>query len=229
MQQSEVIEAKSRVKNSRERNHLLKEAEMKTLQYLCGKMPSWVTSDLLTLTGIIGALVIYLGLVLAISNKYFLLISVAGFALHWFGDSLDGRLAYYRNIPRKWYGWSLDINADWISICVIGLGFYNYFQDFKVIAFLFVVAYGGSMILTLMQYKINNQYVIDKGSLGPTELRIIISLVLLVEIYVPNALLVFATIATLAMLYLNAKESHQLMKIGDIRDHQEKQLVNHPK
>ena len=227
MPQAEVLAAESRVKNSRERNHLLKDAEMKTLQYLCRKMPSWVTSDLLTFMGIIGSIVIYSGLVLAISNKYYLILSIIGFAMHWFGDSLDGRLAYYRNIPRKWYGWSLDINADWISICVIGLGFYNYFQDYKVVAFLFVVAYGGSMILTLMQYKINNQYIIDKGSLGPTELRIIICLVLLIEIFLPSALLVFATIATLAMLYLNAKESHELMKIGDIRDAQEKKVVNH--
>lgn len=226
MLQINITDASARVKNSRQRNHILKEAEMKTIQFLCRKMPSWATSDLLTFTGIIGAVIVYLGLILALTNKYCLLISIVGFAVHWFGDSLDGRLAYYRNIPRKWYGWSLDINADWISVCVIGLGFYNYFQDFKVVAFLFVVAYGGSMILTLLKYKINNEYTIDKESISPTELRIIICVVLIIEIFVPSSLQIFAGIAALGMLYLNAKESQELMKIGDERDVSEKKLAN---
>jgi phosphatidylserine synthase len=39
-----------------------------------------------------------------------------GFAINWFGDSLDGRIAYYRNTPRKWYGFALDCIMDWLSL-----------------------------------------------------------------------------------------------------------------
>lgn len=218
------IAANQRIRSSRVRKNILMEAEFRTIEYLCSKMPSWVTPDLLTLVGIIGSLVVFCGLFLATFNSFALLISVVGFAIHWFGDSLDGRLAYYRNIPRKWYGWSLDINADWISICVIGLGFYYYFPAYKVIAFVFVVAYGGSMILTLLQYKINNKYIIDKASMGPTELRIIICLVLIIEIFVPNTLLVFAAVASGVMLFLNAQDSMHLMREGDFRDNLERSL-----
>ena len=116
--------ANSRIRNSRKRTNILKETEFKTLEFLCPRMPKWVTPDLLTLIGLLGSVVVFSGLYLAIANKLFLILSVIGLALHWFGDSMDGRLAYFRNTPRKWYGWALDLNADWVSICIIGLGFY---------------------------------------------------------------------------------------------------------
>ena len=79
-------------------------------------MPQWVTPNILTAIGFAGSIMVALGLWYAQSNPLFLFFSVFGFAVQWFGDSLDGRLAYWRNIPRKWYGWALDISVDWISI-----------------------------------------------------------------------------------------------------------------
>lgn len=224
MENTIVHKSTARSKDYRVRKNVLKESEKQVIQYLCSKLPSWVTPDILTYTGIGGSLVVMLGLIAAfLYSKYFLLVSILGFAIHWFGDSLDGRLAYYRNIPRKWYGWALDINADWISICIIGMGFYFYFPSpYKALAFLFVVSYGGSMILALLEYKINNQYVIDKAQLGPTELRIIICLVLLVEIYVSNALLVFAGVGSVALLTLNLLHTRSVLMEGDKLDVKEK-------
>ena len=105
---------KDRIRNSRKRTNILKDAEFKLIEYLCRIMPSWVNPDLLTGTGLFGSVITAVGLVLAIGNPYWLILSVLGFVINWFGDSLDGRLAYYRNIPRKWYGWALDLNVDWI-------------------------------------------------------------------------------------------------------------------
>ncbi len=216
--------ANQRIRSSRERSHLLKEAEFKTIQYLCRIMPKWVSPDLLTITGLTGSVVVFLGLYGATFSRMYLILSVIGLAIHWLGDSLDGRLAYYRNIPRKWYGWALDLNADWVSICIIGIGFYLYFPSYKILSFLFVVAYGGSMILSLLRYKITSKYVIDKASLGPTELRIILSIILIIEIIVPSTLMYFSGIATLAMLVINAKESVDILAEGDERDILEKEL-----
>jgi len=224
IQVSISLAAKKRIRN-RERSNILKEAEFKTIEFLCSKMPRWVTPDILTFTGVVGSLIVFLGLYLALQSKYCLLISILGLAVHWFGDSLDGRLAYYRNTPRKWYGWALDLNADWVSICIIGLGFYFYFPQYKFLAFVFVIVYGGSMILSLIQYKINNQYIIDKASMGPTELRIIISIILLIEIFVPYTLIAFSAIASIGMLVLNAKESLHILNEGDFRDKVEKQAT----
>jgi len=223
-----TIQANKRLKKSiekRSRKNFLKEAEQNLIQYLCPKVPLWMSPDVLTFIGVVGSLLVLAGLFLAIlSSKFFLLIAVVGFMIHWFGDSLDGRIAYYRNTPRKWYGWALDINADWVSICIIGLGFYLYFPFYKVLAFLFVVSYGGSMILSLLQYKLNDQYIIDKAYLGPTELRILICIALVVEIFVPYTLLVFASLGSLILLVLNLFETMNVLKEGDKRDLSEKRM-----
>jgi len=102
------------------------------------------------------------------------------------------------------------------------LGFYFYFPTFKALAFIFVLAYGGSMILSLLQYKLNNKYVIDKSSLGPTELRIIICFFLLLEIWVPYALLTFTAVASALLISMNIKDSLFVLKEGDKRDIKEK-------
>lgn len=214
--------ASERIRSSRTRKNILKDAEFATIEFLCKIMPKWVFPDLLTAIGLLGSVIIFGGLILAIDNRFWLILSVFGFAVQWFGDSLDGRLAYYRNTPRKWYGWSLDINADWIAACIIGLGFYFYFPDYKIISFLFVVTYGGSMIVSLMRYKIIDEYIIDSAFMGPTELRIIISLFMLGEIYFPGALQLFGLFGSLILMLLNVYESIKVMKMGDVRDKKEK-------
>ncbi len=173
---------------------------------------------MLTFVGILGSILIAIGMVLGVYNIYWLLLSVIGFAIQWFGDSLDGRLAYYRNIPRKWYGWALDINADWISTSIIGIGFHFYFPDWKIVAVLFIVAYGGAMILALMRYKIADKYIIDTHLIGPTELRIIISIFLVAEIWFDGVLWKFALIGSIVLMIINYYDSLKIFELGDKRD-----------
>ncbi len=206
----------------RERSNMLRSAEHRFVQYLCARLPQWVTPDMLTAFGFFGSLVICAGLWLGESNRFFLLFSIVGLAIHWFGDSLDGRLAYYRNRPRKWYGWALDINADWTSACIIGLGFYFYLPVYKIMAALFVVVYGGAMIIALLRYKITNKYQIDSFYFGPTELRLLIAAVLLVEIFRPGALLPFSVTGSLLLVIFNLFELCRLLRLGDEKDRAEK-------
>jgi len=218
----DITQANSRIRKSRERKHLLKELEFKTIEFLCPRIPHFITPDILTIIGLIGSLIVALGMAYAIYNPIGLVISIFGFAIQWFGDSLDGRIAYYRNTPRKWYGWVLDINADWISISFIGLGFYFYLPQFKFLAFIFALAYGGSMILSLLRYKVNNQYIIDKGILGPTEMRIIICLILLIELVTHQAMLPFMIAGSAIMIVMNTIESVSVIRVGNLRDIREK-------
>ncbi len=211
-----------RIRSSRIRKNILKTSEFKVIAYFCRIMPAWVKPDMLTTTGIIGSIIIAAGMILAVNNPLWLLLSVGGFVIQWFGDSLDGRLAYYRNIPRKWYGWALDLNADWISASIIGLGFYFYFPDWKVVAFLFVVAYGGSMLLSLIRYKIADKYVIDTHMMGPTELRIIISIFLLAEILFTGILWKFALVGSIILMIINVTDTCKILGLGDQRDMHEK-------
>jgi len=221
-----VIQAKEKasIKSDRKRTNLLKDGEFRTISFLCKHMPNWIKPDMLTAIGVLGSVIVFAGLHLALTNTWYLLLSILGLAVHWFGDSLDGRIAYYRNTPRKWYGWALDINADWLATIIIGLGFYFYFPFYKWIAFIFVAAYGGSMIVALLRYKIADKYQIDSNNLGPTELRIILSIVLFIEIFIPYALITFGAVGSLLLIAMNTKDAMEVLRSGDERDAAEKRL-----
>ncbi len=115
------------IATDRNRTNILREWEQKTIAYLVQKVPSRITSDGLTAIGFFGNLLVASSFVLgAYLNRYWLLMSLLGFVINWVGDSLDGRLAYYRNKPRKWYGFSLDVSVDWVGTFLIGLGYTIY-------------------------------------------------------------------------------------------------------
>ena len=76
---------------------VLNAAEKKVLVWLAQRQPAWVTSDFLTYTGVVGALVCAVGFVLAHIDKNYLWISSLGLVINWYGDSLDGTLARVRN------------------------------------------------------------------------------------------------------------------------------------
>jgi phosphatidylglycerophosphate synthase len=121
------------------------------------------------------------------------LLGILGLAINWFGDSLDGRIAYFRNISRKWYGFSLDIIMDWVSTVLIGLGYMVYARnEYELIAFVFVVLYGWAMIISQLRYKITDIYSIDSGIVGPTEIRIILALILIAEVLFGHLIEYFA-------------------------------------
>lgn len=206
----------------RVRTNILKNYEASLISFLCRIMPSWVSSDLLTFIGFTGSLIVVLGLYLGTENKYWLLLSIAGYFVGWFGDSLDGRIAYYRNKPRKWYGWALDISVDWISVCIMGLGYYYYFADYKFTAIIFVFSYGWAMINSLLKYKITGSYSIDTFLMGPTEVRIIICLFLLFEMFYSNSLLILSTGGSLLLIFFNLSDLNSILKSGDERDIDEK-------
>ncbi|MBQ5486873.1 MAG: CDP-alcohol phosphatidyltransferase family protein [Bacteroidales bacterium] len=93
-------------------NSILNGAEKKALAWLAERQPKWVVSDMLTLVGIIGALMIGAGFVLCSKNINWLWLSIAGFVVNWYGDSLDGTLARVRNTQRPLYGYYLDHTVD---------------------------------------------------------------------------------------------------------------------
>jgi hypothetical protein len=104
----------------------------------------------------------------------------------------------------------------------MGLGFYFYLTNFRIVSFVFVIAYGGSMIVALMRYKVLNQYTIDTFTLGPTELRILLALVLLIEIFRRNTLLQFGFAGSLLLIVFNSIDSYKLLKLADQKDREEK-------
>ena len=87
---------------------VLNGVEKKALVWLAQRQPKWMNSDMLTLIGVIGSIVVAAGYVLSNYNMAWLWLASAGFLINWYGDSLDGTLARVRGTQRPVYGFYLD-------------------------------------------------------------------------------------------------------------------------
>lgn len=214
------------IATDRQRTNILREWEQKSIAYLVQKVPSWISSDGLTAIGFFGNLIVASSFVLgAYFGRYWLLLSLLGFIINWMGDSLDGRLAYYRNKPRKWYGFSLDVTVDWVGTILIGLGFTIFIPGlWKYAGYMFVVLYGWEMITAQLRYKIGGQYSIDSGIFGPTEVRLLLGTIITIEVFVPGSLKFLATVACLFLFISNLVESRRLLRLADEQDKAERAL-----
>lgn len=165
-------------------NTFLGPLERQVLVWLAARMPSWVNSDLLTGVGILGATVAFLGYVLTNFSKNFLWLASLGFVLNWFGDSLDGTLARYRNRQKPRYGFYVDHVVDALGelLVALGLGLSPYVR-FDV-ALLMLIGY---LLVNLQNYVFTcatNLFVISQAKIGATELRLLLILL--------NAVMFFA-------------------------------------
>jgi len=214
------------IAKDRQRTNILRGWEQNVIAYLVQKIPAWVSSDGLTAIGFFGNMIVAASFMMGASlNRYWLLLSLFGFLVNWVGDSLDGRLAYYRNTPRKWYGFSLDVTVDWIGIFLIGLGYTIYAPGWwKYAGFFFVVFYGWEMITAQLRYKIGGQYSIDSGIFGPTEVRLLLGTIITVEVFVPGSIQYLASGACIILLIYNLIEVRDLLKLADERDKADRRM-----
>jgi archaetidylinositol phosphate synthase len=156
---------------------LLGSLERPALRWLAAHMPAWINSDILTVIGILGSVVIALSYWLTNYNRYFLWLASLGFIINWFGDSLDGTLARYRKAERPKYGFFVDHTVDAFSevLIFLGLGLSPYFRyEFATLALI------GYLLVSIMVYVrtcVVGKFVISYGRFGPTEIRVIAVLV----------------------------------------------------
>ena len=102
---------------------------------------------------------------------------------------------------------------------LIGLGFMLYAQGlWKYAGFFFVGMYGWEMITAQMRYKVTGKYSIDSGVLGPTEVRIILALILISEVIFPTSIHYLALIACVILLVSNIVESRNLLHYANEQD-----------
>lgn len=211
------------ISQDRERTNITKVYEQKLIAWLVTRIPSWMTSNMLTGIGFLGNLLVFSSFVLAkFVNVYWLLLNIAGFAISWFGDSLDGRVAYYRKKPRKWFGFSLDLTTDWIGTIILGWGYIIYApSQWEILGFSFVVLYGWEILTTLLRYKITGNYSIDSGLLGPTEVRIFLSIIFSLEVFVRDSIHYTGLAAVLILLISNIVEFKRILKFANALDKEE--------
>jgi phosphatidylglycerophosphate synthase len=204
----------------RTRTNLFRKFEQTAIAFLVERIPSWVSSDMLTAIGFAGNLIVFSGFIIAAYlHTAFLLLGILGFAINWFGDSLDGRLAYYRKKPRKHYGFTLDITIDWLGIIMIGCGFIVYAEGiWELLGYGFIVMYGWEMIIALMRYRLTEKYSIDSGILGPTEVRIVISAILLTEVMFKGSLIYLSVVTVIIMFIVNIIDTRKLLNLANRMD-----------
>jgi len=209
--------------SDRTRTNLLKKQEEMAISWLVKRIPSFITSNMLTGIGFFGNMIVSASFIVAAHfSRSFLLLGLVGFAISWFGDSLDGRLAYYRNKPRKKYGFTLDITIDWISIILIGFGYLIYADGpWKMLGYGFVVLYGWEMIIALIRLYITGKYSIDSGKMGPTEVRIIIGLIMIAEVLLPGSLNYSALVVVTALFLVNVIDTRHMLHVADDIDKKE--------
>ena len=189
----------------RTRTNLLKKQEEMAISWLVQRIPSFITSNMLTGIGFFGNMIVCASFVLAsFFSRSFLLLGLLGFAISWFGDSLDGRL------------------ADWLSIILIGLGYIIYAEGpWKMLGYGFVVLYGWEIIIALIRLYITGRYSIDSGKMGPTEVRIVIGLIMIAEVLLPGSLNYSAFVVVIALFSVNILDTRRLLRVADDIDKKE--------
>lgn len=164
---------------------ILNPYEKKILTYMAKRMPAWVTSDMLTFVGFLGALVMATGYSLSNLNLHWLWLSCLGLFINWFGDSMDGSLARVRGTQRKTYGFFIDHNVDVINetIMFISVGVSPLvnmsFAMFALVAYLMLSVY------VYIDCHLKGEMRLTYSGLGPTEFRLMLVITNICFIYIP--------------------------------------------
>lgn len=156
---------------------VLNALEKKVLIWLVQRQPRWVTSDMMTFIGVLGAVVIAVGYILTSQNINFLWLSSLGFIINWYGDSLDGTLARVRNTQRPIYGYYLDHTVDAINEVMIFVGVGLSGLMHLEIALLALVMYLLMTINVSINAHLKKEFKLTYASMGPTEFRIIMIII----------------------------------------------------
>jgi phosphatidylglycerophosphate synthase len=159
---------------TRIQENLLAYQERRLLNWICPRLPQWVTPDKLTLLGLLGAAMVFAGYAASHLDANWLWLSVGGYCVHWFGDSLDGSLARFRAIERPRYGYFVDHSADLVGAMLIvgGIGASPYVRlDMSLIA---LAGYYMLAAHAFLAARVVGELKLSYVAAGPTELRLIL-------------------------------------------------------
>jgi phosphatidylglycerophosphate synthase len=156
----------------RVQSNIVARQERHLLNYICARLPAWVTPDGLTLLGVAGAFTVFAGYAGSRYDPWFLWLATLGYVIHWFGDSLDGSLARHRRIERPKYGYFLDHSVD--AFCnffiMTGLGLTLYVR--MDVALFVLIGYYMLCMYVFLNNHVTGMFQLSFLALGPTELRI---------------------------------------------------------
>jgi phosphatidylglycerophosphate synthase len=158
----------------REQTSILAPLERAALRGLARRMPAAVNSDHLSLLGLVAMLLAGVFYAASGQNPAFLhLVNVCIF-LNWFGDSLDGTLARFRDRQRPRYGFYVDhiIDTFGTMFLIVGLALSGYMSE-RIAAAVLIVFFMLAINSYLAAYALGI-FKISQGMMGPTEIRLLI-------------------------------------------------------
>ena len=169
------MEATLQAGHIREHGSILAAAEKRALIWMARRLPRWINADHLTVLGLLAMAGTGAAYWAAQWHELALLGAVAGLAVNWFGDSLDGTVARVRNHQRPRYGYYVDHVADITSMLLLcaGLALSPYMSPAP--ALLLLAAY---LMLCAEAYLATHACGVFRVSIlrvGPTELRILLA------------------------------------------------------
>jgi archaetidylinositol phosphate synthase len=158
----------------REQTSILAPLERVVLHGLVRRLPAWVNSDHLSVLGLVAMLLG--GVFYAISRQNALWLHAVNVCifLNWFGDSLDGTLARYRDRQRPRYGFYVDhiIDTFGTMFLILGLAISGYMSE-RVAAAVLIVFLMLAINSYLAAYALGI-FKISQWKMGPTEIRLLI-------------------------------------------------------
>lgn len=159
---------------TRIQGNILAKRERILLNWLCARMPAWVTPDILTAFGLFGAFLTFAGFIASNFGPGWLLLVILGYFVQWFGDSMDGSIARFRKIERPSYGYFIDHSCDGLTTALIlwGMGASPY-VSFNV-ATIALVGYLLLSIHAFLAARVLGELKLTYYAGGPTELRFVL-------------------------------------------------------
>jgi phosphatidylglycerophosphate synthase len=159
---------------TRIQQNFLARHERRLLNWICPRLPAWVTPDQLTTLGFLGAVIVAAGYMLSWIDDEWLGLCLVGYIVNWFGDSLDGSLARWRRIERPHYGYFVDHSIDAVgTLLMVGaIGASPYMR--LDVALMAVIGYFLLSIHTFLAAKVVGEFRLSYMAGGPTELRLML-------------------------------------------------------
>jgi len=168
--------AKQFLNAERKQDSLLAPAERHVLAWLAARVPQRVGPDHLTALGLLA--LVLAGIFYGTTSRWpasILLVNIC-LAVNWFGDSLDGTLARFRNQQRPRYGFYVDHIVDSFGALFVlgGLGWSGLMSERVALALL--IAFLLLSIDSYLAAYTRSQFKLSFWLFSPTELRILLAL-----------------------------------------------------